>query len=187
MSGCPGVATAGSAGPTTTETGLDGVAFIPWPGPPVPALGSSGPGRLYLVAEGEEPPAVEGCLEDWVRLPASDQEISARATALMRRLRVHQRHPDTPQLDPMGVLHVGTKWVDLPPLEARLFRVLLDHAGEAVGTEDLLRAGWGNGADSRGNLRIQVLRLRRRLAGVGLSIHTLPGRGYMLEVPAAEG
>lgn len=115
-------------------------------------------------------------------LPASEEEIAARASALVRRRHLHEAVSTGPHLDEMGVLHLGDRWVDLPPLEARLFRVLLDRAGEAVATGELLRAGWSNGSDSRGNLRIQVLRLRRRLAGTGLSIHTLPGRGYMLEV-----
>ena len=115
-------------------------------------------------------------------LPASEAEIAARAAALVRRHHLHRDVPVQPHLDEMGVLHLGERWVDLPPLEARLFRVLLERTGESVATDDLLKAGWTNGSDSRGNLRIQVLRLRRRLAGTGLSIHTLPGRGYMLEV-----
>ena len=133
--------------------------------------------------EGSAPPEVESCLEDWVLLPASEAEITARASALVRRRHLHHDEDVArPHLDPMGVLHLGDRWVDLPPLEARLFRVLLDRVGEAVPTQELLRAGWSNGSDSRGNLRIQVLRLRRRLAATDLSIHTLPGRGYMLEV-----
>ena len=166
---------------------MDGVAFIPWPGSPVDLPGAAGPGRLYLVESGAEPPSVEGCLEDWVMLPASEEEISARAVALLKRLRLHQGPGDRPHLDKMGVLHLGERWVDLPPLEARLFRLLLDRLGEAVGTDELLAAGWGSGTNSRGNLRIQVLRLRRRLAETGLSIHTLPGRGYMLESTAPTG
>ncbi|MHB1854875.1 MAG: winged helix-turn-helix domain-containing protein [Acidimicrobiales bacterium] len=168
---------------TASDLGVDGVAFIPWPGPPVALQGAAGPGRLYLVESGAELPPVEGCLEDWVRLPASEEDISARATALLKRLRFHSGQ-ERPHLDSMGILHMGDRWVDLPPLEARLFRLLLDRLGEAVATDELLAAGWGSGTDSRGNLRIQVLRLRRRLAQTGLSIHTLPGRGYMLEAKA---
>jgi DNA-binding response OmpR family regulator len=159
------------------------VAFIPWPHPPAPlapGTGRAGPARLYLVEPGAAPPAVTSCLEDWVRLPVSDDEVSARATALMLRLRWHHPHQDRPYLDAMGVLHLGDRWVDLPPLEARLFSLLLERLEESVPTRQLLDTGWGPGADRTGNLRIQILRLRRRLAPVGLVIHTLPGRGYML-------
>jgi len=176
----------GGEAPTGSDLGMDGVAFIPWPGPPVALHAAAGPGRLYLVESGAKPPRVEGCLEDWVMLPASEEEISARAAALMKRLRLHGGL-ERPQLDSMGVLHMGDRWVDLPPLEARLFRLLLDRLGQAVATEELLAAGWGDRTDSRGNLRIQVLRLRRRLAQTGLSIHTLPGRGYMLDANAPTG
>lgn len=161
------------------------MAFIPWPGPEsriAHSDGDGGPARLYLVEPGSAPPPTTGCLEDWVRLPASDEEVSARVSALMRRLQLH--HPDDevqPYLDSVGVLHLGSRWVDLPPLEARLFAVLLEHLGEAVGTTELLRAGWGWRAGRPGNLRIQILRLRRRLDAVGLVIHTLPGRGYILD------
>ena len=132
--------------------------------------------------DGAAPPEIDSCLEDWVLLPATEAEIAARASALLRRRHLHDEPPVPPQLDEMGVLHLGDRWVDLPPLEARLLRVLLARSGESVPTEELLKAGWANGSDSRGNLRIQILRLRRRLAGTRLSIHTLPGRGYMLEV-----
>ena len=167
---------------TATDLGIDGVAFIPWPGGPS-LSGAPTTLRLYLVEIGAAPPEIDTCLEDWVMLPASEQEIAARASVLLKRRHLHQDPPARPQLDEMGVLHLGDSWVDLPPLEARLFRVLLDRAGEAVATVDLMRAGWPSGSDSRGNLRIQVLRLRRRLAATDLSIHTLPGRGYMLEIP----
>ena len=159
------------------------MAFIPWPDPPAPLApgeGRAGPARLYLVEPGADPPTVTSCLEDWVRLPASDDEVSARASALMLRRRWHHPHHDRPSLDSMGVLHLGSRWVDLPPLEARLFSVLLERLGESVPTRQLLDTGWGPAADRTGNLRIQILRLRRRLAAVGLVIHTLPGRGYML-------
>ena len=165
------------------------MAFIPWPGPPpplAPGEGRAGPARLYLVQPGADPPPVTSCLEDWVRLPTSDEEMAARAAALMLRQRWHQPRHERPYLDSVGVLHVGSRWVDLPPLEARLFSVLLGRLGESVGTRDLLDTGWGEGAERTGNLRIQILRLRRRLATVGLAIHTLPGRGYMLDWATAE-
>jgi DNA-binding response OmpR family regulator len=158
---------------------------VPWPGPslPLPPGGEGGPARLYLVEPHSGFPPVSGCLEDWVVLPASDDEIVARAEALMRRWLGHresQRADGPPHLDDAGVLHSGDRWVDLPPTEARLMGLLLARFGEAVTIEGLLSGGWGPSRPGVGALRVHVLRLRRRIAALGLAIHALPGRGYML-------
>ena len=170
---------------------VEGVVFVHWPGPspPLPPGGEGGPARLYLVRPGSGVHPVSGCLEDWVTLPASDDEMIARAEALMRRWLSH-RHPEgppdvpgrpgVPQLDSVGVLRSGERWVDLPPTEARLMRQLLDHFGRSVSIEELLAGGWGDSRPGVGALRVHVLRLRRRIGALGLSIHALPRRGYML-------
>lgn len=162
---------------------MEGVVFVSWPGPApsLPSEGRGGPARLYLVEPGQGVPDIDGCLEDWVVLPASDEEIAARADALMRRVRRHRPDADdAPRLDPVGVLHCRDRWVDLPPLEARLMGVLLAQFGQSVPTEALLAGGWGGSRPGTGALRVHILRLRRRIAPLGLAIHTLPGRGYLL-------
>ncbi|HEX5266035.1 MAG TPA: helix-turn-helix domain-containing protein [Acidimicrobiales bacterium] len=78
------------------------------------------------------------------------------------------------------MLHCGDRWVDLPPLEARLMGVLLSDFGQGVPTKGLLAGAWGRARPSAGALRVHILRLRRRIAPLGLVIHTLPGRGYLL-------
>ena len=72
-------------------------------------------------------------------------------------------------------------WVSLPPVEARLTRLLLDRFGAVVSREALAKAGWPDGAPGRNALDVHVLRLRRRLAEVGLAIRTVRSRGYLLE------
>ena len=52
----------------------------------------------------------------------------------------------------------------LPPVEARLTRLLLDRLGAVVSREALAKAGWPDGAPGRNALDVHVLRLRRRLA-----------------------
>ena len=42
----------------------------------------AGEPRLLLVEDGQRPPVVMDCLEDWVRVPASEQEMQARLDAL---------------------------------------------------------------------------------------------------------
>lgn len=167
----------------------------------------SGEPRLLLVPEGEEPPAVGDCLEDWIRIPASENEVRARVDALAVRSLAHlgdghgsgngNGHangraeppaapaPGLPVLDDFGVLRVSGAWVALPPLEARLTEAMLERLGAVTSRDLLIRAGWPAGAPGRNALDVHVLRLRRRLTPVGLVIRTVRSRGYLLEpVPA---
>ncbi|HZU71216.1 MAG TPA: helix-turn-helix domain-containing protein [Acidimicrobiales bacterium] len=159
------------------------MVLVPWggdddgPPPPAPARRA----RLFLVQPGASLPRLSGCLDDWVRLPAAEDEVEARSAALQARLALHERGRERPRMDELGVLYVGSRWVDLPPIEARLCRVLVANLGHPVPTPALLEAGWGPGGGTSSSIRIQVLRLRRRLAPVGLAIHALPRRGYLLD------
>ena len=145
-------------------------------------LCDTGTPRLLLVEEGS-PPAPADCLEDWIRVPAEDADVRARMEALSMRVAQHQA-PDVPDLDVDGVLRFGGSWVSLPPVEARLTVALVERFGAVVGREALARAGWPDGAPGRNALDVHVLRLRRRLATVGLSIKTVRSRGYLLEAAA---
>jgi DNA-binding winged helix-turn-helix (wHTH) protein len=53
--------------------------------------------------------------------------------------------------------------------------------GLVVHRDALAAAGWPDGAPGRNALDVHVLRLRRRLAPVGLGIRTVRSRGYLLE------
>ena len=141
-------------------------------------LRDQGVPRLLLVEEGL-PPASEDCLEDWIRVPADDADLRLRMAGLSARAGHHVT--DVPDLDPDGVLRFASSWVSLPPVEARLTRALVDRYGAVVGREVLARAGWPDGAPGRNALDVHVLRLRRRVATVGLRIKTVRSRGYLLE------
>lgn len=135
--------------------------------------------RLLLVEDGV-PPSPDDCLEDWVRVPASDADLAARIDGLKTRLGHHGRN--VADLDENGVLRFNGRWVSLPPVEARLMTALLDRQGAVVSRELLARSGWPEGAPGRNALDVHVLRLRRRLDGIGLAIRTVRSRGYLLEV-----
>ena len=151
--------------------------------------------RLLLVPDGEEPPAVVDCLEDWIRIPATENEVRARVDALAVRSQAHSANGNgaghaeqpgatpapAPVLDDFGVLRVNGSWVALPPLEARLTEALLERLGAVTSRDLLIRAGWPAGAPGRNALDVHVLRLRRRLQPVGLAIRTVRSRGYLLE------
>jgi DNA-binding response OmpR family regulator len=135
--------------------------------------------RVLLVDAAARAPDPVDCLEDWVRLPADDDDVRLRASAVARRASLHIDL--VPDLDDDGVLRVGPRWTPLPPVEARLTEALLARFGAVVSREALGRAGWPEGAPGRNALDVHVLRLRRRLAPVGLGIRTVRSRGYLLE------
>ena len=147
--------------------------------------------RLLLVPDGEEPPAVADCLEDWIRVPADEEDVRARVDALAVRSQAHLTRgageaeaPSVPVLDDFGVLRMHGSWVALPPLEARLAEALLERMGTVTSRDLLVRAGWPTAPPGRNALDVHVLRLRRRLAPLGLAIRTVRSRGYLME-PAA--
>jgi DNA-binding response OmpR family regulator len=118
-------------------------------------------------------------MEDWVRVPAGELEVRIRVASLSRRAERHL--PGLPSLDVDGVLRSGGTWVPLPPVEARLTSALLDRFGGVVSRENLAGAGWPTGAPGRNALDVHVLRLRRRIAPLGLAIRTVRSRGYLME------
>jgi DNA-binding response OmpR family regulator len=150
-------------------------------------ISQAGGPRLLLVPDGQEPPPVDDCLEDWIRVPAAENEVKARVDALAVRSLAHAAKghngtaPAGPALDDFGVLRVNGSWVALPPLEARLAEALLERLGAVTSRELLIRAGWPSGAPGRNALDVHVLRLRRRLTPVGLAIRTVRSRGYLME------
>jgi len=136
--------------------------------------------RLLLIEDGHIPPASEDCLEDWIRVPAPEKDVQVRLEALEMRASQHMTVVE-PTVDLDGVLRYGQAWVPLPPVEARLTRVLIERLGAVVSRDALASAGWPHGAPGRNALDVHVLRLRRRVAGVGLVIRTVRSRGYLLE------
>jgi hypothetical protein len=140
--------------------------------------------RLLVVEGQADPPVSADCLEDWIRVPASEADLSVRLRALSGRVGRHL--PGSPSLDDDGVLRFGNVWAAMPPVESRLIAVLVDRFGGVVARDALASAGWPGGAPGRNALDVHVLRLRRRIEPLSLAIRTVRSRGYVLEsaVPA---
>jgi hypothetical protein len=153
----------------------------PWEADTRARLARDGRPRLLLVDDGAAPPVVEDPLEDWIRWPAPDADVRARLDTLALRSSAWSRDTEPPNIDDDGVVRHAGRWVSLPPVEARLTRVLLDRFGAVVSREALAKAGWPDGAPGRNALDVHVLRLRRRLVEVTLAIRTVRSRGYLLE------
>ena len=157
------------------------VTLLRWPGElhRSERLAEEGVPRLLLVDGGDAPPAIIDVLEDWIRVPADDIDIRARVATLQARY--DAAGAIAPLLDDDGVIRLGAAWVSLPPVEARITNALLERFGAVVSRETLARSGWPEGAPGRNALDVHVLRLRRRLAPLGLVIRTVRSRGYLLE------
>jgi DNA-binding response OmpR family regulator len=135
--------------------------------------------RLLLVEGGVAAPPTTDCLEDWIRVPADEADVRSRIQALGVRYSAHRS--ESPALDRDGLLRFAGGWVSLPPVEARLMGALVERYGAVVSREQLSRSGWPKGAPGRNALDVHVLRLRRRIAPLDLSIKTVRSRGYLLE------
>ena len=135
--------------------------------------------RLLLVAEGVDPPETIDCLEDWVQVPCSESEVAARLRTL--RTRASRNDEPLPSLDEHGVLRFRGGWTAVPPVEARLLSPLLARFGGVVSRQVILQAGWVESPGRRNALDVHMLRLRRRVAPLGLHVRTVRSRGYLLE------
>lgn len=136
--------------------------------------------RLHLVAEGERPPRC-GELEDWVRLPVDRDELLVRAERLLAR--AHPPAAPTIDVDGDGVVRCGGQIAIVGPQEAALLRLLVASGGRLVARASLVEQLWPDGAphDPRA-LDNRVKALRQHLRAVPVRIHTVRGRGFLLEV-----
>ena len=123
--------------------------------------------------------------DDYLAKPFSITELEARVRALLRRSQ--QRLDNSVRF---GALVLDTRsasaWLnetslDLPRREFSLLEALMLNAGRIVQRESLENRLFGFEAVGANALDVYVSRLRKRLAGSGLSIRTLRGLGYRLE------
>jgi hypothetical protein len=145
-------------------------------------LRAAGAPRLLLVGEELGPPESVDPLEDWIRLPAAEDDLRARVATLAARA---GRALAAPTVDGDGLLRYRSRWVTLSPVERALAAALVDRFGAVVGRDTLVRRAWPGGSPTRNALDVHMLRLRRRIAGLGLEVRTVRARGYLLQ--AAEG
>jgi DNA-binding response OmpR family regulator len=156
------------------------VVVVRWPDeqPRLERLRSAGTPRLLLVAPDAPPPVPIDPLEDWVRLPAGEADVQARLATLARRA---AGASTVPELDDDGLLHFYGRWVALSPVEQALGRAMTERFGAVVGRDLLARRAWPGGAPTRNALDVHILRLRRRIAPLGLEVRTVRSRGYLLQ------
>jgi DNA-binding response OmpR family regulator len=159
------------------------VVLVRWPEERhrLESLRAAGAPRLLLVDPTALPPGDPDPLEDWVRLPADDRDVGARVATLEARSETEGLVPD---VDDDGLLRFRGHWVALSPVERSLARAMVHRFGAVAGRDDLARAAWPGGAPTRNALDVHVLRLRRRIAPIGLEVRTVRSRGYLLQARA---
>jgi Transcriptional regulatory protein, C terminal len=159
------------------------VAVLRWPDDQedLGRLARLGLPRLLVVEADAPAPESDSCLEDWIRLPATDEDIRARLIALSHHA---VRHPSAPHVDPWGQLSFRDMNVFLSPREYAIVQALVDRFGTAVSEEELIQTAWPDyGTETA--LRVHCHRLRKRLAPLGLTVKNIRGYGYMMhQVPS---
>lgn len=129
--------------------------------------------------------------DDFLAKPFALPELEARLLALIRRARgsEHPRFACGPlSYEPVSQqLLLRHQPLKLTPREHAALCALVQHSGEPMSKRDLLERVFADDADvSPEAMEVLVHRLRKRLAGSGVHIHTLRGLGYVLE-PDAPG
>jgi hypothetical protein len=159
------------------------VALVRWPedARTVDALRAAGTPRLLVVAPDSPAPEALECDEDWVRLPTSDEDMRVRMHNVALRA---SRHAHAPAVNGDGRIRFRGRWVALSETEEAVARVLATSFGEVVDAETL--ANVVVPALSPNAVRIQIMRLRGRLAALGLELRTVRSRGYVLEPAGPE-
>jgi hypothetical protein len=142
---------------------------------------SRGVPRILVVEAGLQAPVCDDIYEDWVRTPVPSHDLKARADALAYRYRRFR----SPQLDENGVLWFASRSVTLSPTQAELLSLLVSRFGQVVPRE-VLRFEAGDGAEpmTRNALDLHIMRVRQRINALGLTVRTVWGRGYVLDVRA---
>lgn len=167
---------------TPLPPGLDHVTLLDWPAEETrrAELAALGAPRVLLLAPGTPPPTAWSDDEDWVRLPATAEEIAARAASLLSRGPSDAAETGVPVLDADGLLRLGDRWIALPPSEARLLACLMHRRGRVVEREVLVDAGWPEGDPEPRTLDSRIRHLRRRIGPFDLKVSAVRGIGYVL-------
>ncbi len=153
---------------------------------------------LMLTALGASENKTEGYergADDYLAKPFAPEELLARVGALLRRAQGSVR-TDLLSFEDIHLhlkartAHRGDLHLKLSPKEYDLLKFFIDHGGDIVTRDMLLRHVWNLHFDPGTNvIDVNVGRLRKKLeAGAAAPIlHTLRGLGYRLGVEGGEG
>lgn len=124
--------------------------------------------------------------DDYLVKPFEIAELTARIRALGRRradIRAGVEEIGDLRFDRMARTLTGPDGlIDLPRRELALFECFADQLGRIVSKDRISDTLYGVGSEVEPNaIELLVSRLRRKLAGTGVTIRTARGLGYLLD------
>lgn len=128
--------------------------------------------------------------DDFISKPFEPEVLAAKVQAILRR--AYAFHGETNVLAWKDVilnlsdanLMLGERKLELTKNEFKIMQLLLEHAGECVSREEMMKRLWDNECFVDDNtLTVNITRLRKKLEAEGRSelIQTKKGFGYCLE------
>jgi two-component system response regulator TctD len=143
---------------------------------------------ILLTARGAVGDRVQGLnagADDYLAKPFDLDELEARIRAQLRRHGSDE--PDRLTCGPLameresGAFYLGEEVLELTPREQALLKALIARPGHAVAKEKLFRLVFPMEQDIQFEaIEVVAYRLRKKLAGSGVSLVTLRGLGYLL-------
>ncbi len=125
--------------------------------------------------------------DDYLTKPFEPPELIARIRAIVRRrtgtmTQVLRRGDVTFNTDSRDLFYKDQR-ISVTPREATLLELLMGTAGQAVPKSRIVSAmsSWDTNFTANA-VEIYILKLRRKLANTGVSIITVRGTGYALEI-----
>jgi DNA-binding response OmpR family regulator len=161
--------------------GFDGIELLRWPEQDVArrSLRRAGIPRLLVVSGSSQPPEDLGFDEDWIRAPYRLADLQARVRRLAKSLT--EQSATELWLDAQRVLHRGNRTVVLTAFEAVVAAALLARPGEIVTRSALEQVLWSDQpAPGPRAVDAVVYRLRGHCRGLGITISTVRGEGFVL-------
>jgi DNA-binding response OmpR family regulator len=142
-------------------------------------LEAEGRPRLLLLSQECLAPVCVDDLEDWVREPLDHEELEHRGRTLEQRARLRGLRP---RVDEHGLVRLGDRWIDLPPTQLPVARLLVQRLGRVVSAEEIQAAYVGAGGSMHPKaVKAMLSRVKRRMAEIGLVVTNVRDRGYLLE------
>jgi two-component system, OmpR family, response regulator TctD len=124
--------------------------------------------------------------DDYLAKPFDLDELEARVRALLRR-RAGRDDEASQSCGPLtlerdsGAFYLAGKPLEVTPREQALLKALIAKPGHAVAKEKLFRLVFPMEQDIQFEaVEVVAYRLRKKLAGSGVSLITLRGLGYLL-------